>query len=370
MRLMYLMTEPFGIGGVQSDLLALSRDLGRRGHEIIVATMPGVLLEELQAQGAGFERLQFRFRSPGELWSAARRLRRIVAERGVNLVAPQSIRSSIVAALALRALPGPLRRIPIVTTIHNVHAPIHFRYAGRILRRTCDFVIFESHYERDRVVASGLPPARCAVVHSGIDVERIAPAPRDRAFARAAGLDPDRHFVFGLVARFSEEKGHAYLLRAFAHLHRQCSEARLVLVGDGPLLEPMRALAGSLGIADAVLFTGLRRDVPAWLNLFDVFVLSSTRESFPLAAREAMAAGRPVIAPRIGGCPEVVEDGVTGLLYEARDVAGLAECMRRMMCDGLAARYGSAARQRAVERFSRAAWIEGDERIYLRYARV
>ena len=155
MKILYLMTEPFGIGGVQSDILTLSEDLTRRGHEIYVATMPGVLLDELKSKGARIVEIDFHWGGPGDFVRAAAALRRAVRDCQIELVAPQSVRSSISAFAALRLLPFGYRvqvtgkRVPIVTTIHNIHNPAHFRYAGAILARCADFVIFESHYERN-----------------------------------------------------------------------------------------------------------------------------------------------------------------------------------------------------------------------------
>lgn len=376
MRIMYLMTEPFGIGGVQSDILTLSEDLTRRNHEIYVATMPGVLLDELKSKGARIVEIDFHWSSPGDFVRGAAALRRAVRECRIELVAPQSVRSSISAFAALRLLPFGYRvpvtgkRVPIITTVHNIHNPVHFRYAGAILARCADFVIFESHYERNRVMASGLAASRSAVIHSGIDTDRFVPREHDPELAARYGLDPRQHRVFGIVARLSQEKGHHYLIEAFAKVHRDRPETRLLVIGDGPLLESARAQASALRLEDAVVFTGMQRNVPDYLALLDVFVLSSTRESFPLAAREAMAAGKPVIAPRIGGCPEVVEDGVTGHLFEARNVDELARCMCRVLDDDQYRRLGTAARERVVRLFSRRSWVDGDERVYLRWHRA
>lgn len=376
MRILYLMTEPFGIGGVQSDILTLSEDLSRKGHAVHVATTPGELLEELKSKGALHLDIDFHFRGPIGFLRGVAALRRAVRQHGIELVAPQSVRSTISTWFALRAIPYGYRvaatgkRVPVVTTIHNIHSPVHFRYAGRILQRCSDYVIFESRYERDRLLASGLGESKSEVIHSGIDTDRFVPRERDPALAARYGLVPGRHHVFGIVARLSEEKGHRYLVDAFATVHRGMSEARLMIVGDGPLLGAVREQVSGLGLDGAVIFTGTQRNIPDLLALMDVFVLSSTRESFPLAAREAMAAGRPVIAPRIGGCPEVVDDGVTGHLFEPRNVAELAGCMLRMLDDGKPAGMGRAARERVERLFSRRSWVDGDERVYLAWQRA
>ncbi|MGE0072671.1 MAG: glycosyltransferase family 4 protein [Thiomonas sp.] len=374
MKILYLMTEPFGIGGVQSDVLTLTEDLRAKGHSVFVATTQGVLLAELIGKGAIHVDIDFRFRTPQQFARALRQLRQVVRREGIELVAPQSVRSSMVAHAALRVLPfayrvaATARRVPIVTTIHNIHNPKNFKWAGRILRASADFVIFESHYERNRLLAHGLPARQSAVIHSGIDLERFATATRTAEFARQYGLVPGEHLVFGIVARLSEEKGHHYLIDAFARVTAQLPHTRLLIVGDGPLLPQTQAQVARLGLNERVIFAGMQRDIASHLALLDVFVLSSTRESFPLSAREAMAAGRCVIAPRIGGCGEVVEDGVTGLLFNAADVDDLAAKMLTLSDRAKVAAMGAAGRRRAERLFSRHAWVDGDEKIYLDWA--
>lgn len=373
MRILYLMTEPFGIGGVQSDLLTLSQDLNERGHEVYLAALPGVLLEEVKAKGARHVEIDFNFQGLGSMMRSIRALREAVQANRIELIAPQSVRSSIIAFLATRLLPfryrvaGTGRRVPIVTTIHNIHDPRHFRYAGRILQVCADYIIFESHYERNRLLASGLAKGKSTVIHSGIDTDRFVPQAMDQALASRLGLDPTRHFVFGIVARLSEEKGHSYLIEAFASVCGELPNAKLLIVGDGPLRVEVQQQVAELDLEDKVIFAGLQRDIPAFLALMNVFVLSSTRESFPLAAREAMAAGKAVVAPRIGGCPEVVDEGVTGYLFECRNVAELARRLAEVAQGQRWIEFGRSARIRVEGLFSRRAWVDGDEAVYLRW---
>ncbi|MBT8100099.1 MAG: glycosyltransferase, partial [Gammaproteobacteria bacterium] len=290
MRILYLMTEPFGFGGVQSDMLALGKAYSARGHYVAVATSTGERVAELEATGTEFIELDMRFWSPWRLFRLARQLRQIIDSREINIVAPQSVRTTLICWAALRLLSFGRKRSrePIITTIHNIHNPVHFRYAGRLLETCSDFVIFESNYERDRLLKSGLSPARSEVVHSGIDLDRFQPSVPDNTLREQYKIDAN-HLVFGIVARFSEEKGHDHLLRAFKRLVPGAPHARLLLIGDGPLENDIRALVAELDLEPLVVFTGAQRNIPEHLSIIDVFVLASTRESFPLSAREAMA---------------------------------------------------------------------------------
>ena len=374
MNVLYLMTEPFGYGGVQSDMLALGEDLTARGHSVTVATSEGVLLPELLDKGARFADINFHFSSPIGFLRSARALRQFIRDHKIDVLAPQSVRTTMVSYFALRIWPFSYRLesnnkpCPIVTTIHNIHNPVHFRYAGHILQRCADFTIFESHYERNRLLASGLAANKSAVVHSGIDTDKFTPQPVDQTLLARLNLDKSVHKIFAIVARLSEEKGHDLLLQAFSRLLQEEPNARLLIIGDGPLEKPLHQLHKELKLEEQVIFTGAQRNIPDYLSIIDVFVLSSTRESFPLAAREAMAAGRAVIAPRIGGCGEVVDDENTGLLFQAGNIDDLAEKMNQILGNNMFDSYGQNARQRVVDLFSRKQWIEGDEKVYRRFS--
>ncbi len=373
MKLLYLLTEPFGVGGVQSDMLALSKDLVKEGDDVYVASTPGVMLDELKSNGAKFVNLDFQFSGLFGMLKVGFELRKFIKSEGIEVLAPQSVRSTIASYICLRLIPffykvkKTNKRIAIVTTIHNIHNPKHFKYGGIILNTCSDYVIFESHYERDRLIASGLSSAKSCVIHSGIDTDKFVPITPSESLLKEYKLDKNKHTIFGIVARLSEEKGHQYLLKAFSKVYADNNNARLVIVGDGPLFDETKEISKSLSSDEAVIFTGLKRNVAEHLAMFDVFVLSSTRESFPLAAREAMAAGKAVIAPRIGGCPEVVDENTTGYLFEAANVDDLAGCMQKIIIEKKFELFGEKSRQRVEELFSRKQWVSGDKAIYLNY---
>jgi len=154
---------------------------------------------------------------------------------------------------------------------------------------------------------------------------------------------------------FRGSKGHDHLLDAFARVHARRADARLLLVGDGGRRAWAEGLARDRGIADAVRFAGFRTDVPALLGVMDCFALASTRtEGVPGSLLQAAAAGIPLVASRIGGIPEFVDDGVTGLLVPPEDPAALAAAIERVLADpAAAAARARTARKRCEEGFSR-----------------
>ena len=363
MKILYLMTEPFGYGGVQSDLLSLGDAYVNKGHEVFVLTRAGERSAELQALGVRQIDVDTRYNSPLGMWKLGREIHSIATGEDIDLIAPQSVRTTLASWLGLRAAGNGTSHIPIVSTVHNIHSPIHFRWGGRILRHCADYVIFESHYERNRLLKSGLSAPDSGVIHSGIDTDRFRPAPRDRALAESYGILPE-HTVFGLIARFSEEKGHQFLIEGFSRVAAVDENVRLMLVGEGPLRADVEGYIDTFGVRDKVILTGSQRNIPEHLSLIDVFTLTSTRESFPLSAREAMACGKPVIAPAIGGCGEVVSDGETGYLFEAANVDALTDRMTKLLDPGRRSTFGDAGRYKALRLFSRQQWIDGDEAVY------
>ncbi|MFH1023618.1 MAG: glycosyltransferase family 4 protein [Planctomycetota bacterium] len=361
MNLLYLMTEAFDTGGVQSDLVTLSRLFSREGVRVTVASPPGVRIPDLAAAGASHAPIDAAFRFFWGLRRLERQIAEIIFREKPDILAPQSVRTTLAAGRARQRI---AKRIPLVTTIHNIHFKLHFRTAPMVLNRYADFVIFESHYERNRLVANGLVAEKSAVVPSGIDLERFSPRPKDAGLLARLGI-PAEAPVIGCVARLSSEKGLFSLLEAFSQIHRERPEARLILVGDGPLETLLRNRAETLRLASRVIFAGNQNDIPTWLSIFDIFALSSTRESFPLSAREAMACGKPVVLTDVGGCAEVIGNSGGGLLVPPDRPGETARAILSLLADSeRMTRMSREARRRAESCFDQTAWAQGDLKIY------
>jgi glycosyltransferase involved in cell wall biosynthesis len=192
---------------------------------------------------------------------------------------------------------------------------------------------------------------------NAIPTERYAPDPARRTAWRSQHAVPRDALVFTCVAGLRPQKNHRLLLQAFAQAAPQLPDALLLLVGPPDRLDPayaesLKALAQELGLGQRVRFLGSRADVPDILRASDVFVLSSDYEGNPLSVLEAMAAGLPVISTAVGGVPELVQHGATGLLVPAGDACSLAEAIAQLGCDpARRAAMGNAARQTARQRF-------------------
>jgi glycosyltransferase involved in cell wall biosynthesis len=208
--------------------------------------------------------------------------------------------------------------------------------ADRLLSGLTDVAIAVSGSTRDFLVQQRhVPAAKVHVVWNGAPLDEFAPVPRERALRvrRELGL-PDDALVIGTIGRLSAQKGHRHLLDALPPVLAAHPAARALIVGDGDLMEPLRAQALALGIAARVCFAGHRSDVPDLLGAIDVFCISSLYEGTPLALFEAMAAGKCVVATAVDGCREVLQDGLTGLLVPPGDATALGAALLRVLEDG------------------------------------
>ena len=252
-------------------------------------------------------------------------------------------------------------RVPLVTTFHGFDATLstaallsspawaNYSLFRRKLARQGDLFLCTSSFIRDRVVALGFPPGRTHVHHIGVSTPVVETSD-------PGGTGP----VILHVARLVEMKGTSYLLRAFAKFAPLHPDARLVVVGDGPLGRSLRGLARSLGLGERVCFTGAlpHGEVLGWMRRARVLVLPSVLtgtgrvEGLGMVLLEAASHGLPVIGSRVGGIPEVVIDGRTGFLVPERDPDALARRLGELLDDpALRRRMGDEARALVSRRF-------------------
>ncbi|ETX27781.1 glycosyltransferase [Roseivivax isoporae] len=297
----------------------------------------------------------------GALWQAfyfaeAGVLADHLARRGVSHLHNHIAEASCTVAMLASALSG----IPYSFTIHGpgiFFAPERWRIDEKAARAA--FVACISDYARAQLMCFAAPEhwGRLHVVHCGVTPDIYAGGPRGR------GAD----LLF--VGRLARVKGVALLLRAVAALAERVPDLHLTLIGDGPDRAGLEAEARALGIAERCTFLGYRgqAEVAEALGHADLFVLPSFAEGVPVVLMEAMAAGLPVVTTRIAGVPELVEDGVSGLLVAPGDAGRLADALARLLADpGERARMGAAGRARvaaehdaAIEAARLAALFEG-----------
>lgn len=293
------------------------------------------------------------------------RLRGLVRARGFDVIHVHSPYAAIGARLALRGDASPR----LVYTEHNVWSRYRrATYWGNALTfPRNDHVFTVSDSVRDSIRyptvlrALQMPPVE--TLYHGLDPAQVSTWGSVDGLREEMGIPEDAPLVAN-VANFKPHKGHTELMRAAVEVRREIPDVRFVLVGVGPLEADVREEAERLGVADAVVFAGFRDDVPRVMSSCDVFTLASRYEGLSIALIEAMALGRPVVVTRAGGLPEVVTDGVDGLLVSPGDVQGLARGLVTVLRDAtLRERLGCAARERA-SRFDIRRTVARTEQVY------
>lgn len=265
----------------------------------------------------------------------------------------------------------------VETVVHTPHGHVFYGHftrpvsrafvqVERTLAKRTTRLIALTEAERDEHLARGVgTPGQFAVVPSGIDLATFQSLVGVRRPAPPGlPVKPDA-VVVGSVGWLTDVKGHRYLIEAVARVRGAHPNLHLLLVGSGDRRRELEDLVAQRGLADAVTFAGERRDVPACLAALDVFVLPSLNEGMGRALIEAMAAGRPVIASRVGGVPALIEERRNGLLVPPADPAALARALRELLRrPQWAKELGGAASMAIGPRFGARAMVEAIESVY------
>ncbi len=265
------------------------------------------------------------------------RLARLLRQRNIDVIHTHLSTASLLGAFAAR-----LAGKRSVAHVHGLNTATCFRKS--------DAVIAVSGAVKSHLSGQGMDERKIHVVHGGVDPAKFQPV-RAAEARRNLGYDPDSP-IFGVFGRLSNEKGQRTAVEAMSFLLQNNRRARLLIVGDGRDREELAALAASLGIADHVHFTGFQTDIRPFMSACDAVIVPSVKEGFGLAAVEAMAMERPVIASATGGLPEIVIQGETGFLIPCSDPNAVARSMESIIVDGdIAQAMGARGRERAREHF-------------------
>jgi glycosyltransferase involved in cell wall biosynthesis len=353
------------LGGAERVLATLAGAAGSADLELDVVSLAplagdrAVLLPVLEEAG-----LRPRFMSIGRVSNprAVRALAREVASSGCDVV-----HAHLEAAAILAPSAAALVKRRCVCTFHHVPGPLGTRALLRerlavMSANRSRRVVFVSMASMDGFAARYGEGARWTVVPNGVDLTRFEPGLQ--AMPPELGCGNGRPTAV-LVGAMRPGKGHASAIAAWPEVRARVPEACLLLVGSGALEPELRAQASAAGLGGAVVFAGVRRDVEALVRASDVTLLPSESEALPTVLMEAAACGKPVVATRVGGTPEVVVDGETGVLVPLADAHALADATSSLLADrGVAAAMGRAARRHAEAFFDAGSWAKRLRTVY------
>ena len=349
-----------GLGGAEQVVIRLASALDRARFEpvIICLNEPGAFAP--QATQAGIEVVAVRKRGPLDL-GALVRLARLLRERRLQIVHTHLWGANFWGRVAARLAGVPV----IVATEHNVDTwkRWHHFVLDRWLARRTTHLVAVSQQVKAFYEAHGVGRGRWRVVYNGIDSSLARPRGR-RAAYQALGIGTTEPVV-GWIGRLVPAKAPEVFLDAVARAAKTLPALKVLVVGDGPSRAAVEAHARRRGLEQSIRFTGVRQDVPELLAGMDALVFSSEREGLSMAMLEAMTSGVPVVATRVGGTPELIEDGVSGLLVEPGRPEELAGRLLELLQDRTRAeQIRQAARARVEREFSLRAMVEAHEALY------
>jgi len=294
------------------------------------------------------------------------KLTSFLKKRKYTIVHTHNSKAGFIGRLAAK-----LAGVPII--IHTVHGfsfhdqeplcrQILFKNLERMAHHWCDRMIFISQPLIDWALREQIAPKnKMTKIYSGIDLDKFKPLSeiKKTQIKKNWGIAQDE-VVIGIVSKLWEGKGHGILIKAFKKIREELKNVKLVIVGEGYLQKDLQNLTNSFGLKNHVIFTGFQMDVSEISAIFDVAVLPSFFEGMGRVLLEAMAQGKPVVASNVGGIPDLVKDGVNGLLITPGNVQELAYTVTKLLMNkSLASKLAKEGKKMTTERFS--AKVMGDD---------
>lgn len=352
------------VGGAERVIARTVTRLDKNRYETIVCClwMGGAVADEMEKASARVINLDAKNKLDFRILF---RLHRLLKEHKTDI-----LHSFLFHANMLGRIVGRLAGVPVILSSERTMRMEgkHRLLLNRLTASLADKILTVSEAVREFAVAKiGITPDRLVTIYNGVDLSEFSQSLNSEGIEEAKqelGIDSS-HAVVGTVGHLEEEKGCEYLLQAAAQVSAPDGKVTFLLVGDGSQRAKLENLAEDLSISSSVMFTGYRSDIPRILSIMDVFVLPSLYEGLPNALLEAMAASRPVVATQVGGIPEVVADGETGILVPRGDSGALARAICVLLEDRERAREMGIAGRKQVERlFSVETMVAKTEALY------
>jgi glycosyltransferase involved in cell wall biosynthesis len=332
MKILHLISSS-GLLGAERVLLELAEQSKRAGLKVTIGVLKNSRNPNLElantASGLGFQVRIFpcngRFDN-----DTSQTIKGYMEKEGVQILHSHNYKSNF---YAWRALSN--NNIRWVVTKHGRRSGpklLLYNFLDGFIVRHADRVIAVSKEIGRKARLAGIAQGKILLIENGVNLERFTANTSPEAIKESLGIKKEA-LVVGTIGALTKEKGHLYLLRAALKVIRICPEAIFLLVGDGIERPGLEKTASYLGIKDSVIFAGMRKDVPEILSVLNVFALPSLNEGLPMALLEAQGAQIPVVATSVGAIPDVLQDGVTGILIPPKDPQAMAEAIIMILSD-------------------------------------
>ena len=349
--------------GGQRQSLFLVKELRRQGFSVYFVFQPGSPLHQ-KALEANLPTIPLNMRHEFDLLAI---IRLAWAMKRKNCLLAHFHDAH---GLAIGLAASSLAKVPLRIVSRRVDFPLKKNFLSRRkYNKNIDAIVAISQGVKKVLIESGLPLSKIKVIPSGIDFTPYKEASSSDYLRREFSFAEDDYLV-GMIAHLADHKGHKYLIRATRILREKAPKVKVIIVGEGPMrLELTREVHNS-GVEDIVFFLGFRHDIPRILASLDLFVLSSYLEGLGSIILDAMACRLPVVATRVGGIPEVVKHGQTGILVPARSPTALAKAILKLYNDRkLASRLGQQGYEVVHGKFSAESMAAKMIRLYEKLAK-
>lgn len=356
-----LITTHLKFGGITSYIISLAKGLSKKGHKVFVASSGGYFVKKLKTDNIAHITIPISTKSelsPKVLFSSIRLLN-FARRESIDVIHAQTRVTQVLAFLVSKIL-----RIPYITTCHGFFKKrIGRRLFGAWGRKT----VAISEAVREHLVNDfRVKKSDIELIYNGIELKKFKNYSESEKEAIKRELNLKQGPIIGVIARVSPVKGHKYLIEAMRKVIEKVSDARLLIIGDGPAKDEVVSLVERLKIKENIYFFGSVLDAAKFLSIMDVFVMPSLQEGLGLSAIEALAMKKAVVASDVGGVYTIIKNNATGVLVPPRDSEVLAKAIVDLLGDEqLRVRLGSQGRKLVEDKFSLDMMIEKIERLYI-----
>jgi len=369
-KVLHITSTPFGIGGVENLLISMAENYNKERYKFIFCNIFTLNGREQNfpksLQDIGVETICLFGNGYRDVLPILFKLIKIIRKKEIDIVHTWMFHSNFLGQLAAF-----FSRVP-VRIISRQYKDFLYLYKGKkeqiidlISSKLCNHVIACSEGVKGQLInIEHIHPDKVSVIYNSVDLKKMFIA-GDIGNKLKEQYNLNSNIVIGIVSRLVSRKGHIYLLEAIKTIKTKYSNIKLLFVGDGSFRDELVRLTHSYLLEKDVIFLRFREDIPQLLSIMDIVAQPSLEEGFGITIIEAMAMSKPVVGSKVGGIPEIIEDGITGILVPPADVEALASAIADLIeCPEKRREFGIAGRVRVEKKFTVEKMIKNYEKVY------